>query len=131
MGIFNKLFGELSSETSGSRKELPWKPLMEESQLESIQESSFSKPQLIYKHSTTCGISSMVLNMFSKSFDYSDDHADLYFLDLHRHRPVSNEVARRFGVRHESPQLIIIDKGEVSVHRSHGAIADLDLKSYI
>ena len=131
MGIFNKLFGELSNETSANRKELPWKPLMEESQLVGIQESSFSRPQLIYKHSTTCGISSVVLNMFSRSFDYTDDQADLYFLDLHRHRSVSNEVARRFGVRHESPQLIVIDKGEVSVHRSHGAIADLDLKAYI
>ena len=131
MGIFNRLFGDLSNETSGGKKELPWIPLMEETQLVAIQESSFSKPQLIYKHSTTCGISSMVLNMFSKSFDYSEDQADLYFLDLHRHRSVSNEVARKFGVRHESPQLIVLDKGEVSVHRSHGAIADLDLTSYI
>ena len=131
MGIFSRLFGDQPNQSSGNKKELSWIPLVEETQLEEIEKSSYTRPQLIYKHSTTCGISSMVLNMFSKSYDYSDEQADLYFLDLHRYRAVSNEVARRLGVRHESPQLIVLDKGEVKVHRSHGAIADLDLASYI
>ena len=131
MGIFSKLFGDQSNESPGNKKKLSWIPLMEESQLNEIEQASFSKPQLIYKHSTTCGISSMVLNMFSKSYDYSEEQADLYFLDLHRHRAISNEVASRLGVRHESPQLIVLDNGEVKVHRSHGAIADLDLTVYI
>ena len=131
MGLFKKLFGEAPKESTRQKKGLPWIPLMEESQLDNIKDSSYSKPQLIYKHSTTCGISSMVLNMFSRDYDFSEDQADLYFLDLHRHRSVSNEVASRLGVRHESPQLIVIDKGEVKVHRSHGAITDLDLASYL
>ena len=131
MGIFSKLFGDQSNQSSENKNELSWIPLMEESQLDEIEKASFSRPQVIYKHSTTCGISSMVLNMFSKSYEYSEDQADLYFLDLHRYRAVSNEVASRLGVRHESPQLIIMDQGEVKVHRSHGAITDLDLTPYI
>ena len=131
MGIFSKLFGDQSNGNSEHKKELSWIPLMEESQIKEIESSSFDKPQLIYKHSTTCGISSMVLNMFSKSYDFSEEQADLYFLDLHRYRTVSNEVANRLGVRHESPQLIVLDQGEVKVHRSHGAITDLDLAAYI
>ena len=131
MGIFKSIFGGSAGEKPEKKQELPWIPLVELDQIEAIQADSYSRPQLIYKHSTTCGISSMVLNMFSRSYDFSEEQADLYFLDLHRHRTLSNEVAGRLGVRHESPQLIVVGKGEVIVHRSHGGITDLDLHSYL
>lgn len=131
MGIFKNIFGGNTGEKPERKQDLPWIPLVELTQLDCIHADSFSRPQLIYKHSTTCGISSMVLNMFSKSYDFSEEQADLYFLDLHRHRAMSNEVAGRLGVRHESPQLIVVDKGEVIVHRSHGGITDLHLDSYL
>lgn len=129
MGIFDSFFGKKENTTKESGA-LPWIPLTSIAQLEDIAQQSNGKPQLIFKHSTTCGISRMVLNMFTGSYNLQDT-ADIYFLDLHAHRDVSNEVASRFGVMHQSPQLIIVKNGEVTYHTSHGAIADINLKDYV
>ena len=129
MGIFDSFFGKKESTTKGANA-LAWNPLTSISQLEDIAEQSNEKPQLIFKPSTTCGISRMVLNMFTGSYNLGET-ADLHFLDLHAHRDVSNEVASRFGVMHQSPQLLIVKNGEVGFHTSHGSIADIDLKDYI
>ena len=129
MGIFDSFFGNKENNTKKSNA-LPWKPLDSIGQLDEIAQESKNKPQLIFKHSTTCGISRMVLNMFTGSYNL-DNSADLHFLDLHAHRDVSNEVAIKFGVMHQSPQLLIVKDGEVYFHTSHGAIADIDLKEYV
>lgn len=131
MGFFERLFGQESRDSELNKKELPWIPLTKIDQLDEISQRSFEKPQLIYKHSTTCGISSMVLNMFTKGYILSDDQADLFFLDIHQSRNISNEIASRYQVRHESPQLLFIKDGRVAVHTSHGAIAELNLDSYL
>lgn len=131
MGIFKKFFGDKSPESGPERKALVWVPLEEESQLDDIFDLSFNKPQLIYKHSTTCGISSMVLHMFTKGYEFDEERAHMYFLDIHRNRELSNNIARKFQVRHESPQLIILNKGQVTAHASHGAIVDLDIKTHL
>lgn len=128
MGLLDKLFG--ASERSEERR-LPWVPLEESKQLEELDSRSYDRPQLIYKHSTTCGISSMVLGMFSRSYSLEDDQMDLHFLDIHYSRPLSNEIATRYGVRHESPQLILVREGQAVLNRSHGSIAHLDIGDYI
>ena len=131
MGLFQKIFGDFSSSEDTQKKTLPWIPLTEFDQLDLLDQASFNQPQLIYKHSTTCGISSMVLDMFSRSYDLKADKADLYFLDIHRSRDISNEIAERYKVRHESPQLLIVKEGKISYHTSHGAIADMELRDFI
>lgn len=129
MGLFNKLFNS-SSETEG-KKELPWKALTTMAQLESIKEKSATKPQVIFKHSTSCGISRMVKKQFERDFDFSTNTFDLYYLDLIGYRDVSNEIAQQFQVIHESPQLLVIKNGAVIEHHSHGAINDLDLTKFV
>ena len=130
MGFLDKFFGERSTSPAEEKKSIPWNPLIDEDQLKTISEDSYNRPQMIYKHSTTCGISSMVLNMFSRSFD-PDSNADLYFLDIHQNRVISNLLSQQYGVRHESPQLLMVRNGEVSVHRSHGAIADMNWADHL
>ncbi len=129
MGIFNSLFGN-KEEKGREEKQIPWIPLTSLEQLDDIAENSKTNTQLIFKHSTTCGISRMVLNMFTSNYKAEKD-ADIYFLDLHAHREVSNAVASKFQVLHQSPQLLIIKNGEATYHTSHGAIADLDLTAHI
>lgn len=129
MGIFNSLFGK-QGETQREEKQIPWIPLVSLDQLDEITEKSNARTQLIFKHSTTCGISRMVLNMFTSTYSLEQD-VDIYFLDLHAHRDVSNSVASKFQVMHQSPQLLIIKNGEVTYHTSHGAIADLDLAELV
>ncbi len=129
MGIFGKVFGKNSEQKERTSK-IPWIPLVSLEQLEEIKDNSKVRTQLIFKHSTTCGISRMVLNMFTGSYDL-DAENDIYFLDLLAHRGVSNAVESKFRVRHQSPQLLIIKNEEVSFHTSHGAIADVDLTQHV
>ena len=81
-----------------------------------------SKPVVIFKHSTRCGISSMALNSFKREWTSEDSLADVYILDLLRHRDVSNDVAEITGVYHQSPQAIVLKGTEVIYEASHSAI---------
>lgn len=125
--MFKKLFG--SSEPR-EEKVLPWIPLTSLDQLQEISEKSKGKTQLIFKHSTRCGISRMVLNQFIENYDL-ETNADLYYLDLLSYRDVSNEVGYKFNVLHQSPQLLIIKNDIVAKHASHGAINNLNYVNYV
>ncbi len=131
MGLFGKFFGSGNKEGEKKEKFIPWIPLTSTEQLEEIEKKSLSKPQIIFKHSTTCGISRMVINMFKDSYDFSTAQMDLYYLDLHAHRDVSNETGYKFQVMHQSPQLLVIKNGTAVAHASHGAITEIDLSKYL
>lgn len=129
MGIIKKLFGN-SSELK-EEKVLPCIPLDDIQQLQHIKEKSNTKPQLIFKHSTRCGISIMVLRQFTEAYTLTEKEADLYYLDLLSYRAISNEVSELFQIMHESPQLLVVKNGVVVAHASHGAINSVDLNAYI
>ena len=125
MGIFDRVFGK-RDQTAEQKAQLPWIPLESLAQLETINKLSQERPQVILKHSSTCGISRVVLKMFKDSYDINWD-CDFYFLTIQSHRDISNSIAEQFGIRHESPQLLVIKNGEVTFHTSHGGIADTNL----
>ena len=131
MGLFNDLFGKTKNETKIEEKQVPWKPLVSIDQFEEIVVKSNTRTQIIFKHSTTCGISRMVLKTFNANYDYTKDEFDLYFLDLHSNREVSNETGYKFQVMHQSPQLLVIRNGVAVAHGSHGGINDIDLSKYL
>jgi len=111
--------------------EVPWHVLGTMDQLDEIIEQSNSKPVAIFKHSTRCGISRGVLKLFEKNYKLTDDQLKLYFLDLLQNRDISNEIAARFKVQHESPQMIVIKNGAVVHHDSHHSIEASHLERYI
>ncbi|GAA3630393.1 bacillithiol system redox-active protein YtxJ [Flavivirga jejuensis] len=129
MGLLNKIFGG-TGETK-EEKVIPWIPLNEMPQLNFIEKKSATKTQVIFKHSTRCGISSMVMRQFVSSYNLTEKDLDLYYLDLINYRDVSNEVGYKFQVMHESPQLLVIRNGVVVAHASHGAINEIDLNSFV
>ena len=133
--MFKKLFGnkEGGSSAKASKREekvLPWIALNSVEQLNAIEEASKTKTQLIFKHSTRCGISRMVMNQFISMYDETLN-ADLYYLDLLSYREVSNETGYKFQVMHQSPQLLVIRNGIAVAHASHGAINDVALEQFI
>ena len=130
MGIFDGLFGRNNKEAK-EEKALPWIVLASKDQLNGIEQKSKEKLQVIFKHSTTCGISSMVLNRFIENYNLEKAQIDLYFLDLRSYREVSNEVGYKFQVMHQSPQLLVIKDGVVVAHSSHGAISNTNLEDFI
>jgi bacillithiol system protein YtxJ len=106
-----------------------WRPLQSLEQLEEIKRLSHQQKILIYKHSTTCGVSSMALKNLERSWNDAEmQHLTPYFLDLHTYRPVSNQVADDFQVRHESPQVLVIEAGKAIYHTSHHYINYQDLQ---
>ncbi len=89
--------------------------------LERLKEGC-QRPVVIFKHSTRCGLSGMMLRRFQQNWDQARGEADFYLLDLVGNRELSNEVARIFEVPHQSPQVLIVENGSVRDCDSHGGI---------
>jgi len=105
-----------------------WINLTNEEQLEEIKQKSNERPQLIFKHSTRCAISSVAKNRLDKSS--RPNGMDFYFLDLIKHRNISNKISKEFNVYHESPQVLIIKNGESIYDESHSAIDMQEIATY-
>lgn len=125
MGIFN--FGNNNNKGTESSK-IGWNDLTDLQQLNEIQQESNEKPVLIFKHSTRCSISRMALKQFENEFDLHEQ-VKPYFLDLIANRDVSNELANRFQVVHQSPQILLIKNGKSIYDASHDRIDAGVLKS--
>ncbi|MBX7240274.1 MAG: bacillithiol system redox-active protein YtxJ [Bacteroidia bacterium] len=108
---------------------MSWKPLKSLTQLSEIHASSYTKPQLIFKHSIRCGVSLHVLDTIESQKVVLSAKMDMYYLDLLEFRAVSNQIASEWGVHHQSPQAILLYNGKVIYHASHYSIkADEILK---
>ena len=133
MGIFDNMFGtKKNSEPKEEKKSfLNWASLTSLEQLEAIKEESKTESILIFKHSTRCGISRMVIKQFEGLFQEEHQQLKVYYLDLLNYRNVSDEVGYNFQVMHQSPQLLVI-KNSVSVHNaSHYEIIQTNLSRFI
>jgi bacillithiol system protein YtxJ len=97
-----------------------WIPLQDEKQLEEIVVNSNTIPQVIFKHSTRCAVSSMAKNRLDRN--EAPDGVNFYLLDLIRYRNISNKIASEFGVIHQSPQVLVINNGECVYDESHSGI---------
>jgi bacillithiol system protein YtxJ len=113
------------TEGKGAPESFPWKPLQTAESLESLLQDGHDRPLVLYKHSTSCGFSSMMLRRFQQLWDPSRELADFYLLDLLRYRDLSNSISVQFQVRHQSPQVIIIKDNRVVAHASHSGIDEL------
>ena len=120
MSFLNKLFG--SDETKPGASTF-WKAIESEEDLKNAIAQSFEKKVAIFKHSTRCQISKMVLKNFEGEVANSDKDVEYYFLDLIAHRPISNQIAEELGVHHQSPQLIVLENGKAIKHASHQSIS--------
>ncbi|MEM7375278.1 MAG: bacillithiol system redox-active protein YtxJ [Bacteroidota bacterium] len=99
-----------------------WKDFRQTDQLATIIKQSFERPQLIFKHSISCGISAQIRYQLESASEDLSEIADLHYLDLINFRPTSNLVANQLGVPHQSPQVLLIKDGKVVYHSSHFGI---------
>ena len=121
MSFFDKIFGDSNSKVSGSGSQM-WNGLTQLKQLDEIVEESKETPVIIFKHSTRCAISRMALKQFEQEYNIDADKAKPYFLNLLEHRDISNAIAEKFNVQHQSPQLILIKDGKGIFNTSHSDI---------
>jgi bacillithiol system protein YtxJ len=129
MGFFDNL--TKSANKVENNLKINWLALTDKEQLENIIKISIAKPVLIFKHSTRCGISRMVLKNFESDYDIPENEIDMYFLDLLEYRTLSNDISEKFKVAHQSPQVLVIKKGEVIYHDSHDSITAETTKEVI
>ncbi len=86
---------------------------------ETALQRSEDEPVLIYKHSSICALSFRA-RWHVKSID--DGDVPVFEVVVQRSRDVSNEIEARLGVRHETPQLLLVKDRTVLYHDSHTAI---------
>jgi bacillithiol system protein YtxJ len=129
---FVKLLTNLFLFRSGTstKSKMNWNQLTSEEQLEEIKKESQERPVMIFKHSTSCPISTTSLARMERG--WKEDEAKnikIYYLDLLSNRSLSNAVALEFNVEHQSPQVILIKNGERVYDESHFGISFQDLVS--
>ena len=107
--------------------------LRQDQDLEQLLERSKTDPVFIFKHSMSCGISAQAYEEFT---NFTEGLPDLYcgVVEVVENRKLSNAIAERFGVRHESPQALLIKDGRIVWQASHWSITSDSLsdalKSY-
>lgn len=122
MSFFDKIFGDKKEETKQCKSF--WNRIESEEDLAKAIEISHQHKIAIFKHSTSCFISKTVLKNFEKEVESENlDSKSLYYLDLLAHRNLSNAIADQLGIRHESPQLIVIENGKAIATASHQDIS--------
>ncbi|MEM8526251.1 MAG: bacillithiol system redox-active protein YtxJ [Bacteroidota bacterium] len=118
MGFLDRILSAQQAEVFGD-----WRVLNDLSQLDQIVKDSHDKPVVLFKHSIRCGTSSMIKHQLESGWDFSADDLDFYYLDLINYRAISNEIADRFGIVHQSPQIIVLKNGKATYDTSHHMIS--------
>jgi bacillithiol system protein YtxJ len=131
MSFFKNIFKENANTSKKEIKETAkFYTLDKMEQFDEIDEISQTKLVVLFKHSTRCSISRMALKQFDAEFNYPEEKIDWYLLDLLNHRDLSNEIASRYNVMHQSPQIIVIRNGKAVFNASHDSISAEDLKQF-
>ena len=95
------------------------KPLSGLDDLDRALAATDERPLLLFKHSFTCGVSAEALDELVAHLNEGPLDASYAMVTVQTHREVSNAVARKLGVRHESPQALLIRGGQVVWSASH------------
>jgi bacillithiol system protein YtxJ len=87
-------------------------------QFEALVQSSHDRPVVIFKHSPACGTSA---EAYDELLAYLQDGVGtpVHLLNVLSCRPLSQAIAARLAVRHESPQVLVLTDGKVRWSASH------------
>lgn len=94
-------------------------------------EQYLSQPgkKLLFKHSTTCPISAKAYEEFQAYA--SDNDTPAAIVHVIEDRPLSNKIAEDFGIKHESPQIFLVENGDVRWNASHWKITQSAIKGAV
>ena len=105
---------------------MAWRELINEDQLQNEILAQPDFRNIVFKHSSRCGISSMALKTFERSAFFTSSNDQFWLLDVLKSRSLSMSLANQMEIRHESPQVLVFLEGKVIHHASHADInADL------
>jgi bacillithiol system protein YtxJ len=96
-------------------------------QLDAAIAESRERPVLLFKHSRTCGISWEALDELRSHLDNGAGAATYKVITVQSDRPVSDAASARLGIRHETPQAILLRNGRAVWNASHFRITANEL----
>jgi len=102
--------------------------LFDLAELDSLIEHSRQRPVFLLKHSLTCPISAAAHRAYLRFVEeHGEEQVRFALIEIQKARPLSNAVAERSGIRHESPQAILFKDGEPVWNASHWSITEQNL----
>jgi len=111
---------------------ITWHDLTSEADLMAAIERSKTTTVGIFKHSTRCHISKMAKQFLEGDWEEQNTNLpEMYYLDLLNFRSISNEIAVKFDVQHQSPQVLLIKEGKVIYHDSHDGILVEEIAKFL
>ena len=108
-------------------RELTIHPVDSDAVLREALEHSNREPIVFFKHSKTCAISSMMRRRILHL--HEDTDPSVYEIIVQTARPLSQKLEHLLGIRHESPQVIVIHKQTAIYNASHGRISAEDVRA--
>ena len=121
MGFLNKLFGKGTEESD-------WVQLESEDSVEEVFTASESRIQLILKHSQSCSVSFFAKQNLDSVPLEEWPEMDRSMVEVVRFRPISQYIAQKTSIRHESPQVLVIVNEEVIFHTSHSEVNKVNIQ---
>lgn len=99
--------------------------------LQAALTQSVTRPVVIFKHSLTCGTSAMAMEEMQDLVASDGFDTDVYVVQVQRARAVSGAIESAFGIRHESPQVLVIANGQVVWHASHFRVTAASVRAAV
>lgn len=131
MGFFEKLTKAFTGVEVPEEEESVWNHISCEEEINKILKSSNERKQVVYKHSPSCGVSYFALRNLNVPELLGNAEIDFHLIDVINHRSVSGSFAEKVNIRHESPQVFVLKKGEVIWHASHNSVTAKNVLSHI
>jgi bacillithiol system protein YtxJ len=100
-------------------------------ELERLLTESQTQPVLLFKHSYTCGISAEALDELITHLNEENTDIRYAMVTVQTHREVSNAVSTKLGVRHETPQALLVCDGRVVWSASHFRVNAAELNKAV
>jgi len=110
---------------------ISWQKLDSSLVIDDLITASMSQDVLIFKHSTSCSLSYIAKSRLEDQWCFTNEVVLPYYLDLKTYRDLSNTVAEKFSIHHESPQVLVIRQGQCIFDASHLDISVSDLREVI
>ena len=125
----NLFRNELTPEDPGSRS-VPGILLRDDSDWKDLLRRSRDRPVVLFKHSTSCGVSQQILQEFNE-FASRNESIAYGIVNVVEDRSLSDTIAAAMQIRHESPQAIVIENERPVWHASHWSITAKELEDAV
>jgi bacillithiol system protein YtxJ len=125
--MWKKIIQKLKMDTG--LESMNWSYISSRKDFKGLLERSENQPQVIYKHSSRCSISYLSKQDLEENMDTLTNIVDMHLLDVIEERDLSQYIAETLDVRHESPQVILIERGRVLWSGSHWEVKGDNIRS--